>query len=310
MKTLMVGAGAVGGYVGGRLARAGRDVDFLVRPGRAAQLAERGLCIVDGVNADVADVRALTRRTCPGPYDLVLVGVKAQALPRPGPAELTRLHGLSSPLPPRPSGADLDRVQVMHGNRQSIDVVVHSEDEVSLNLAATRIEANRLQLVGSLTDPQVQARVDVSISTALSAGLVEGAHVNRQTTWQLEVNGEETEVSWEVVTKQLDNLYRLHDVRARGDSVSIRAFGIEDLAATVGVGLAAGIAAFYAWRSLRRDKLAKEILEQQMRDCRERGGFPTIEFDLSDEAKLDIHGPKIKANYKYNVRCNPAPPGS
>ena len=36
MRILVLGAGAVGGYFGGRLAEAGRDVTFLVRPARAA----------------------------------------------------------------------------------------------------------------------------------------------------------------------------------------------------------------------------------------------------------------------------------
>jgi ketopantoate reductase PanE/ApbA-like protein len=45
MAILVVGAGATGGYFGARLAQAGRDVTFLVRPGRAAQLRERGLRI-------------------------------------------------------------------------------------------------------------------------------------------------------------------------------------------------------------------------------------------------------------------------
>jgi 2-dehydropantoate 2-reductase len=45
MRTLIVGAGATGGYFGGRLAEAGRNVTFLVRPARAAVLAQRGLRI-------------------------------------------------------------------------------------------------------------------------------------------------------------------------------------------------------------------------------------------------------------------------
>ena len=43
MRILVVGAGAVGGYFGGRLLQAGRDVTFLVRPRRAAELAKDGL---------------------------------------------------------------------------------------------------------------------------------------------------------------------------------------------------------------------------------------------------------------------------
>jgi hypothetical protein len=45
MRFLVVGAGATGGYFGGRLLEAGRDVTFLVRPGRAERLAATGLAI-------------------------------------------------------------------------------------------------------------------------------------------------------------------------------------------------------------------------------------------------------------------------
>src|SRR5436305_13579618 len=45
MRVLVVGAGAIGGYFGGRMLQAGGDVTFLVRPRRAAELAESGLVI-------------------------------------------------------------------------------------------------------------------------------------------------------------------------------------------------------------------------------------------------------------------------
>ncbi len=45
MPILLVGAGAIGGYFGGRMLQAGRDVTFLVRPKRAAELASAGLVI-------------------------------------------------------------------------------------------------------------------------------------------------------------------------------------------------------------------------------------------------------------------------
>ena len=45
LKTLVVGAGAIGGYYGGRMLEAGRNVTFLVRPRRAAELARTGLVI-------------------------------------------------------------------------------------------------------------------------------------------------------------------------------------------------------------------------------------------------------------------------
>jgi 2-dehydropantoate 2-reductase len=45
MRILVVGAGAIGGYFGGRMLQAGCEVTFLVRPRRAAELAEAGLVI-------------------------------------------------------------------------------------------------------------------------------------------------------------------------------------------------------------------------------------------------------------------------
>ncbi len=81
MRTLFVGAGAVGGYFGGRLAEAGRDVTFLVRPPRASALAENGLRIrgVDGGLSRIA-VRTVTAQTLDGPYDIVVLAVKAFGL--------------------------------------------------------------------------------------------------------------------------------------------------------------------------------------------------------------------------------------
>ena len=39
MRVLIVGAGAIGGYFGGRMLQAGRAITFLVRPRRASELA-------------------------------------------------------------------------------------------------------------------------------------------------------------------------------------------------------------------------------------------------------------------------------
>lgn len=52
MRILVVGAGAIGGYFGGRMLQAGRDVTFLVRPRRAAELASAGL-VIKSPNGDV-----------------------------------------------------------------------------------------------------------------------------------------------------------------------------------------------------------------------------------------------------------------
>jgi 2-dehydropantoate 2-reductase len=80
MKTLIVGAGGTGGYFGGRLAQAGRDVTFLVRDRRAEQLA--GGLRIFGVGGDeTIPVRTVTAGQLEGSYDLIIVAVKAGALP-------------------------------------------------------------------------------------------------------------------------------------------------------------------------------------------------------------------------------------
>ncbi|WP_298966263.1 2-dehydropantoate 2-reductase [uncultured Methylobacterium sp.] len=81
MRVLVVGAGATGGYFGARLAEAGRDVTFLVRPARAARLAADGLVVrnPDGV-LRIPSPRTVTADALAGPYDLVLLSCKAYDL--------------------------------------------------------------------------------------------------------------------------------------------------------------------------------------------------------------------------------------
>ncbi|MHB8475857.1 MAG: ketopantoate reductase family protein [Steroidobacteraceae bacterium] len=80
MRMLVVGAGSTGGYFGGRLAQAGRDVTFLVRPARAAQLAERGLQIVSPHGDFTLRPQLLTVDRLSGSYDAILLTVKAFSL--------------------------------------------------------------------------------------------------------------------------------------------------------------------------------------------------------------------------------------
>ncbi|MFG1461605.1 2-dehydropantoate 2-reductase [Xanthobacter sp. DSM 24535] len=80
MRILVVGAGSTGGYFGGRLAQAGRDVSFLVRPARAAQLSERGLEIASPHGDLTVRPQIVTADRIPDPFDVVLLSVKAFAL--------------------------------------------------------------------------------------------------------------------------------------------------------------------------------------------------------------------------------------
>jgi 2-dehydropantoate 2-reductase len=80
MRILIVGAGAVGGYFGGRLAQAGREVTFLVRPARAKQLRQDGLRIISPHGDAVLTPKLISATEIDTPYDLVFLSVKAYAL--------------------------------------------------------------------------------------------------------------------------------------------------------------------------------------------------------------------------------------
>ncbi|HTH76705.1 MAG TPA: 2-dehydropantoate 2-reductase [Trinickia sp.] len=81
MRILVVGAGAVGGYFGGRMALAGQDVTFLVREARANELAENGLVIKSPKGeARLSNVKTVLSARIDGPYDLVLLSCKAYDL--------------------------------------------------------------------------------------------------------------------------------------------------------------------------------------------------------------------------------------
>ena len=80
MRILIVGVGAVGGYFGGRLTQAGRDVTFLVRPSRAKQLGRDGLRIISPHGDAVLTTKLVSAEEIATPYDLVFLGVKAYAL--------------------------------------------------------------------------------------------------------------------------------------------------------------------------------------------------------------------------------------
>lgn len=102
MRILILGAGGIGGYFGGRLAAGGADVTFLVRPGRATQLRQNGLILCSSLGDLRLDVRTIEQ--VGHFYDLVLLACKAPdldpaieaILPAIGPATivLPLLNGL------------------------------------------------------------------------------------------------------------------------------------------------------------------------------------------------------------------------
>ncbi|MEO8808653.1 MAG: 2-dehydropantoate 2-reductase [Rhodanobacter sp.] len=81
MRILIVGAGAAGGYFGGRLWQHGRDVTFLVRGERMQHLAQHGLAIRSATgNVDLPSPPVLQAGALREPFDLIVLGCKAYGL--------------------------------------------------------------------------------------------------------------------------------------------------------------------------------------------------------------------------------------
>jgi 2-dehydropantoate 2-reductase len=94
MKIAIVGAGAVGGYVGVKLALAGEEVTCLARGANLEAIRARGLKLImnDGTEVVTDNVRATADYAAAGPQDLVILAVKAhhvEAVAR----ELPKLFG-------------------------------------------------------------------------------------------------------------------------------------------------------------------------------------------------------------------------
>ncbi|HZV93554.1 MAG TPA: 2-dehydropantoate 2-reductase N-terminal domain-containing protein, partial [Caldimonas sp.] len=80
MRYLVVGAGALGGYFGGRLLEAGCDVTFLLRPARAAAISARGLIVRSRLGDMTLSPPHILASDIRAPFDVVIVACKAYDL--------------------------------------------------------------------------------------------------------------------------------------------------------------------------------------------------------------------------------------
>src|SRR5260370_39596848 len=116
MRILVLGAGAVGGYFGGRLAEADRDVTFLVRGQRAAGLAAHGLKVESPLGDLQVPVKVATADRVGGPYDLVILTAKHYDLDAAIDAIRPGVGGDTAVLPLLNGLVHLDRLDAAFGS--------------------------------------------------------------------------------------------------------------------------------------------------------------------------------------------------
>ena len=105
MKIAIVGVGAIGGYLGTRLALAGEDVTFIARGANLEALQTRGIRLIldDGTEEVVPRVRATADYTAAGPQDLVILAMKAHQVAAVA-ADVPKLFGPDTVVVPMQNG--------------------------------------------------------------------------------------------------------------------------------------------------------------------------------------------------------------
>ncbi|HEY3658522.1 MAG TPA: 2-dehydropantoate 2-reductase [Steroidobacteraceae bacterium] len=105
MKIAIIGVGAIGGYVGTRLALGGDDVTFIARGANLEALRTRGIRLIsaDGSEEALPRVRATDDYAAAGPQDAVLLTVKAHQVEAVA-GEVPKLFGPDTVVVPMQNG--------------------------------------------------------------------------------------------------------------------------------------------------------------------------------------------------------------
>jgi 2-dehydropantoate 2-reductase len=141
VKIAIIGCGAIGGYVGARLALAGEQVTFMVRGANLEALRARGVRLIasDGSEEVAREVTATREYGEPGPQDVVILAVKAHQLDAVA-TDVPRLFGAHTAVVTMQNGIPYWYFHE-HGGALA-GTVLHSVDptgQVSRNIPAARV---------------------------------------------------------------------------------------------------------------------------------------------------------------------------
>jgi 2-dehydropantoate 2-reductase len=174
VKLLVLGAGGVGGYFGGRLAQAGADVTFLVRPARRAQIVGDGLRITSPLGDAVIPVKTVIAGELGPDYDVVMLTCKAYDLESSMDAIAPAVHGSCAVLPLLNGLAHLQRLDERFGEPRvlggscAIDVMLMPDGVIR--------HAGSLQRIVFGERSREKSRRTLAIGDALAASTIEWEH--------------------------------------------------------------------------------------------------------------------------------------
>ena len=140
MKILILGAGGIGGYYGGRLVEAGADVTFLVREKRRQQLERDGLVIESPVGNAKIPVKTVTAETLKPGYDIVLFTCKAYDLDSSMDAIAPAMDGKCAVLPMLNGLSHMDHLDARFGAAQVLGGTAQINVQLMANGVVNHLE--------------------------------------------------------------------------------------------------------------------------------------------------------------------------
>lgn len=170
MQVLVVGSGAIGGYFGSILARAGHDVTMLVRPKHRDQIRRGGFRIIGGPDAGTAKVETVSYLAAAGTPDLVLFAVKSydtEEVARP----LRTVLGKSSVVLELQNGVDrAEAIEAIVGKGHVLAGTVYLESVLDGPGAVRYLSGARRIVFGEIGAGRSE-RVDALRETLVQAGI-------------------------------------------------------------------------------------------------------------------------------------------
>jgi len=188
MKICVFGAGAIGGYMGVKLAQAGADVSLVARGPHLAAMQDKGLTLIeeDGAPQNVK-VRASDNPADLGPQDYVIVTLKAHSVPPVVPhmqsksdpavalSKALMAAGLKAPVRPRLR----DEIWVkLWGNLSfnPISALTHATLDVLCTDEGTRPVARNMMLEAQTIAEKLGVKFPIDVDRRIDGGAAVGAH--------------------------------------------------------------------------------------------------------------------------------------
>jgi len=162
VKITVIGAGAIGGYVGAKLALAGEDVTFIVRGLNLETIRSQGIKLLmsDGSEHVATNVRATDNYAAVGPQELVILGMKAHQVAAVA-HDVPKLFGPKTVVVPMQNGVPYWYFHEHAGDYQGHRIVsVDPTGVIGAQIPATRVVGCVVYPASELIAPGVVQHIE------------------------------------------------------------------------------------------------------------------------------------------------------